>query len=89
MSDEKTKTYLDSLYKTRSKLLISIGSAAETQEVQSYSFSDSDGSQSATRRDMKALMESLEAINKEIQRIEDKLNGIGGAIGVFNTRRHA
>ena len=89
MIRQNIERQLEKLYDTREKLLTSINGAAETQEVQSYSISDADGSQSTTRRDMKSLMESYRAVNAEIERLENKLLRLGGSITIFNTRRHA
>jgi hypothetical protein len=77
---------LQVLYEARKNLLLQIQEATKSAEIQSYSFSDSDGSQSATRRDIKALMEALKALDAQIASLEQKLRG--GGIRTFGTNRY-
>ena len=55
-------------------------------EIESYSFGDSDGNQSARRRRISELQEFISAIEKEIDALERSLQG--GGIMTFGTNRY-
>ncbi len=79
--------YLDilaDLKEQRTLLRASIRSALENAEIQTYSMTDPEGGQSATRRDPAALRAELEDINRKIgfytRLLDDRLS-------VFRPRR--
>jgi hypothetical protein len=68
----------------RLKIRAAIDGSAGTAGTASYSISDSDGSQSLTRRSPKELMDMLDRVEAEISEIERELSG--GGIRTFGTR---
>jgi hypothetical protein len=77
---------LAELYETKSNLLVSIKNASKNAEIASYNFSDADGSQAATRRDLKSLMDTLQLVSDQIEELEAKLRR-GSGIRIIETRR--
>jgi hypothetical protein len=74
-------SYLKSL---RLKIRAALDGSMSQAGTASYSISDSDGSQSLTRRSPKELWEMLEKVEAEITEIERSLSG--GGIRTFGTR---
>jgi hypothetical protein len=73
--------YLKSL---RLKIRAALDGSVDKAGTQSYSITDSDGSQSLTRRSPKELMDMLDRTDAEIIDLERKLRG--GGIRTFGTR---
>jgi hypothetical protein len=73
--------YLKSL---RLKIRAALDGAMDKAGTASYSISDSDGSQSLTRRSPKELMDMLSRVDTEIAELERELRG--GGIRTFGTR---
>jgi hypothetical protein len=76
--------YLKSL---RVKVRGVLDGSIDAAEIDSYSFGDSDGNQSAKRRDPKSLWELLEKIDSEIENLQQRIYG-GGGIRTFGTNRY-
>jgi hypothetical protein len=70
-------TYLERLHAQRDALMAAIDEAVPGAATASYSLSDSDGTQSETRRDLESLYKALDRINALITK-EEKVSGSGG-----------
>jgi hypothetical protein len=75
---------LTQLYILRGKILEVMTGAADKSVLQSYTLSDSDGSQSTTRRSPRDLMAWLKDVDSKIAELEQKQQG--GGIRTFGTR---
>jgi chromosome segregation ATPase len=73
--------YLKSL---RLKIMAALDGSVDKAGTASYNISDSDGSQSLTRRSPKELMDMLDRTDTQIAELERRLSG--GGIRTFGTR---
>jgi hypothetical protein len=80
-------TELQSLYESRKNLLFQIQEATKSAEIAAYSFSDSDGNQSATRRSIKDLMDALKMLDAQIAALETASRNPSG-LRTFGTNRY-
>jgi hypothetical protein len=72
------------LYILRGKILEVMTGSADKSILQSYTLSDSDGSQSTTRRSPRDLMTWLKEVDSKIAELEQRQRG--GGIRTFGTR---
>lgn len=79
---------LEKLQILRGKILDVMAGSAEAAEIDSFTYSEADGSQSVKRRDPKALMEWLNQVDKKIELLERSLRGSSGLM-TFGTNRYA
>jgi hypothetical protein len=75
--------YLRDLYAKRDLLLKSLDGSLDNAEIQNYSLSNADGSQSTSRRSPSELLAALEKINSLIKRA----GGDSGGVHYMNMRR--
>jgi hypothetical protein len=68
---------LSELLAKREKTSKSLDSALENAEAQTYSFGDSEGNQSVTRRDPAKLLNLLESLDRRIEALRSRLAGHG------------
>jgi len=73
-SEQERLVYLKEL---RAKLRGVIDGSLDSAAIASYSHSDSDGSQSVSRRDPQSLWKWLNEVEAEITKVERKLSGGG------------
>jgi hypothetical protein len=76
--------YLQELYAQRSKLLETIARETEHAGIASYSLSDSDGSQSTSRRSLRDLYSALKDLNNLIA--VEETRGRGGGVMTMQSR---
>ena len=81
-----TQEELRELKALRIKIITTMSDAADAATLESYSFSDGNGSQSTKRRNPKDLMSWLDEVDKKIDTLERKLQG--GGIRTFSTNRY-
>ena len=74
------------LRELRRNILDALAGSIDAAGLVSYTYTDSDGSQSTTRRNPRDLMSLLDSINKEIRILERQLQGSG--IMTFGTNRY-
>jgi hypothetical protein len=81
---EEYQGILEDLKEQRALLRAALKAAIPNSEIQTYSLTDTEGGQSATRRDPEAIMKQLESLNRQIS-YYSRL--IANRPTVFNPRR--
>ena len=82
-----TQEELQELKTLRAKIISALSGAVDNGEIENYSFSDGEGSQSVRRRSPKELTEWLEVVDQKIAVLERSLKG--GGVRTFSTNRYA
>jgi chromosome segregation ATPase len=85
----RTETIKRIQYKTqqRDAAVAALGELLKDGPIESYSFSDGNGSQNARRRRISEYQEMISELEKEIDELERSLQG--GGIRTFGTDRYA